>query len=170
MSVYFANEFPPLSGASNEHKFTYLNAILAEICAIKKINPIDVEWEIFSHDRDWGSADFSSHILKDKDCGYAGIGSIKKDDYPILFEIVSAQSTRICLFTHDPLCDMIYLYVQRLLNGNEFIEYDSFSDKTQSNYELFRGICSAAEGSDRDSKIEEFIKNVDPEFGIFPSE
>lgn len=172
--VYFANEFPDFGErASSEEKYRYLNNILEELCALEKIECEKVDWEIISHDLDWGNEGFSNCFLNDPNAneGTKSFFIQIKDGikaFPTLEKIVNRDTTRIQLFQHDAKLDDGYLYVERMMTEPNYCEgCTSFLSKTIGNIELFNKYRESQD--DREAKLEEFISKVDPNYGFFPT-
>ena len=169
--VYFANEFPWDSfgcNATSENKYRYLNAILDEICSDNSISDVtNVEWEIISHDCDWKNGKSNCWLNDEHDFGQIK-ADIDSTDYPVLSPIINASSTRIRLFQHDIRNDHGYMYVKRMMSEpNYFEDCSSFMCNTLQNIKLFEKYQNPP--NDREAKLEEFISNVDPNYGFFPT-
>lgn len=185
VSVYYANEFPLGSfekKPTDEQKYCYLNAIVNEIINNKNlINVNDVDWEIISHDKDWGKDEYLNCHLNDP----ANLTSTDPDKQRIkeyfkkiiskidaetkLKEIVDNTSSRIQLFQHDANVDDAYLYIQKMMSEKDYEEdFTTFMEGTKENNKLFNAIGEAGDEEERQKKIEEFLNKVNPNYGIFP--
>lgn len=139
-TIYIAEEFPCEGEEKrmfSEHKKRYLNSIIMEICHDMKDQ--EIEWQIISHDNDWGYANKNFCLKKANELSSIVI----ETKFNCLRQAVHAKTTEIRLFQHV-IEDDIYLYVKLLL--------------THGFYDLFNYLDKA---KDQKLKFKKFLESID---------
>lgn len=136
--VYFAEEYP-FNFSYTEFKDDpdrqrYLNSLIAEIEGHLKESGVteDVEWQIFSHDKDW-CVDANNSVLDKSET----IGKVK-DEFVFLKKVLSNPNTTIRVFQHIT-SDDTYLYVKYLIENESLIpSFEDFKETGERQKQFFK--------------------------------
>lgn len=124
--VYFAEEYP--FGFNNEFgdgEQRYLNSLIAEIenhlkTTLHVTEKEAVEWQIFSHDKDWCLNESNGALDKE-----VTIGKVK-NEFGSLKNVLTNSNTTIRVFQHIT-SDYTYLYVKYLIeNESPMLSFEDF--------------------------------------------
>lgn len=132
--VYCAEEYPFGSNEFDVDEQRYLNSLLAEIEShLRTLNVTEiVEWQIFSHDKDWCLNENNS-VLDKKET----IGKVK-NEFVSLKRVLSNPITTIRVFQHITNDDT-YLYVKYLIENESLMpSFEVFKKQGDSQKQNFK--------------------------------
>ena len=152
--VYFAEEYPFDFGykkfGNDPNRQRYLNSMIVEIeNHLKNTLGVteEVEWQFFSHDKDW-CMDASNSVL-DKD---ETIGKVE-GKFVSLKEVLSNPKTTIRVFQHIT-SDDTYLYVKYLIeNENLMPSFEDFIEQGKCNKQIFKDYIQDPNNDDNWEKL-----------------